>query len=115
MSYSAANIRLRDIKMSFIKPSAWRRVSRISNESTGLFETEKDVELKTERLDPLFGIDAIDAAYANGVAAGISMPTGKGDGHFFVMHPDQLSLEMLQMVQDGTTVILQRKVSSSPN
>lgn len=35
------------------KVVAWRRVSRITGQCTGLFETTEDVELKSEILEPL--------------------------------------------------------------
>lgn len=91
-----------------IKPLAWRRISNISNQSTGVFETQ-DVELRAERLEPLFGVDAINATYAAGVAAGLATPVSNGDGYFFVIHPDDPSIKLLP---DGMTVILQRKVLS---
>jgi hypothetical protein len=44
-----------------VGPLAWRRVARITEQSTGVFET-RDVELRDERLEPLFGINAIEYA-----------------------------------------------------
>lgn len=44
-----------------VRPLAWRRVARITELSTGVFETQ-DVELRSERLEPLFGVKAIESA-----------------------------------------------------
>ena len=46
-----------------VRPRAWLRVSNISNEATGLFETQ-DVQLQSERLEPLYDQAALDAAVA---------------------------------------------------
>ncbi|MBX3678488.1 MAG: hypothetical protein KF853_15850 [Rhodocyclaceae bacterium] len=44
-----------------VRPLAWRRVSNICGEVHGVFETQ-DVELRSERLEPLFGVAAIESA-----------------------------------------------------
>ena len=46
-----------------IMPRAWMRVSNISGQSSGLFETQ-DVELRSESLVPLYDQSALDAALA---------------------------------------------------
>lgn len=46
-----------------VRPRAWLRVSNISGEATGLFETQ-DVQLQSERLEPLYDQAALDAAVA---------------------------------------------------
>lgn len=42
-----------------VSPQAWRRVSNICGEVRGVFETE-DVELRSERLEPLYGVKNIE-------------------------------------------------------
>lgn len=46
-----------------VGPRAWLRVSNIGGQSRGVFETQ-DVELRSERLDPLYDKAALDAAVA---------------------------------------------------
>lgn len=55
---ATANERIMELEaereaMAKQEPVAWRRVARITDMSTGVFETQ-DVELRTERLEPLF-------------------------------------------------------------
>lgn len=53
-----------------LAPCAWRRISNISGECTGLFAHD-DVELRTERLEPLYSAADVAAqvAYAAGASA----------------------------------------------
>lgn len=43
-----------------IEPQAWRRVSNISNQPRGVFETKDNVELRSEQLEPLFNISSLE-------------------------------------------------------
>ena len=45
------------------RPRAWLRVSNISGQSSGFFETQ-EVELRSESLVPLYDQSALDAAVA---------------------------------------------------
>lgn len=44
-----------------VRPLAWRRVSNICGEVRGVFETQ-NVELRSERLEPLYGVAEITVA-----------------------------------------------------
>lgn len=58
-------------KTALVKPRAWLRVSNISGESSGFFETQ-NVELRSESLVPLYEQSALDAAVTAKVAAKVA-------------------------------------------
>lgn len=58
----------KDSAKQTLTPRAWLRVSNISNQSRGVFETE-DVELRSERLDPLYALTREEVAAVNKLRA----------------------------------------------